>query len=416
MLKLRISELRKKNNMTQQELGDYLSVSYQTVSKWETGVVLPDVTMLPGLSRCFGVSVDALLGLVPLPQDYRPSDSGRKEYWADRVNYLKRTRKTMWNQDYLAFLVREVFRIDHPVTLLDCGCGYGAMGLLLLPLLPEGSKYVGVDFSGEMLCAARELFAAEGVAAEFIHADIFDWDGRKNSGMLQAGASDAVVYNGMQRAPQDMGQYADNMDTQKQCTKGQHIPGQYDMVISQAVLRHVDNGERFLEKMITFTKPGGLVVSMECNREFEADGLYVDGMDYASLCTCPGLKKLWQTELSKQNRDYSIAMKIPHYMRRAGLRDIGCRMNDRVNFLCPEQENYDGRLNAAVYADHWSDEKTEDELEKDISYFVNHGMSRGEAEDYCAQQNGIVRYLKEHRGEAAFTKVGGIMVSYGWKV
>lgn len=42
-------------------------------------------------------------------------------------------------------------------------------------------------------------------------------------------------------------------------------------------------------------------------------------------------------------------------------------------------------------------------------------MNRKEAEDYCRQQKGIVKYLKENKGKAALTKVTGIMISYGWK-
>lgn len=53
----------------------------------------------------------------------------------------------MWNVDYMRFLVRDVWKIDNPVTVLDCGCGYGALGLLLMPLLPSGSRYIGVDFN-----------------------------------------------------------------------------------------------------------------------------------------------------------------------------------------------------------------------------------------------------------------------------
>lgn len=38
MMNFRLVELRKRHNLTQQELGDILCVSYQTISKWENGV------------------------------------------------------------------------------------------------------------------------------------------------------------------------------------------------------------------------------------------------------------------------------------------------------------------------------------------------------------------------------------------
>lgn len=37
-ISLRIADLRKKDRMTQQELADSIGVSFQTISKWETGV------------------------------------------------------------------------------------------------------------------------------------------------------------------------------------------------------------------------------------------------------------------------------------------------------------------------------------------------------------------------------------------
>ena len=138
-------------------------------------------------------------------------------------------------------------------------------------------------------------------------------------------------------------------------------------------------------------------------------------MDYMDLCRHEGLKNLWQTELEKQNRDYSIAMKIPHYMKAAGLKNVSCRMNDRVTFLEPEQPDYRELLDSVIKADHWSDEKTDREIQEDIGYFMNHGMSRKEAEDYCRQMNGIVRYLKQHADSVSLTQTRGIMISYGWK-
>lgn len=56
-----INELRKKNNMTQEELASKLGVSPQAVSKWENDLSCPDIALLPDLSKVFGISVDELL-------------------------------------------------------------------------------------------------------------------------------------------------------------------------------------------------------------------------------------------------------------------------------------------------------------------------------------------------------------------
>ena len=51
----------------------------------------------------------------------------------------------MWNDDYMEFLIEKVWKINNPVDLIDFGCGIGFMGLMLLPLLPKGSTYTGID-------------------------------------------------------------------------------------------------------------------------------------------------------------------------------------------------------------------------------------------------------------------------------
>ena len=84
MMKFRLAELRKKKGVTQQELADVLSVSYQTISRWENGSISPDISVLPVLSQFFNVSVDALLGLKPLYDDYQRSTAGEKEHWGSR--------------------------------------------------------------------------------------------------------------------------------------------------------------------------------------------------------------------------------------------------------------------------------------------------------------------------------------------
>jgi len=57
----KIKEFRTKRNLTQEELAQKLSVTPQAVSRWECGISLPDITMIPLLSRKLFVSVDELL-------------------------------------------------------------------------------------------------------------------------------------------------------------------------------------------------------------------------------------------------------------------------------------------------------------------------------------------------------------------
>lgn len=366
MINFKLADLRKRKGMTQKELGDALSVSPKTISKWETGVVYPDMTMLPIISDFFGISVDMLLGMVPLKEEYKDSEAGNKEYWEKRIAYLEKIEKDMWNKDYLQFLVKHVWRIEKPVTILDCGCGYGALGLVLLPMLPKGSRYVGIDFAESMIQKAKERYAGKVYDTEFITSDILDFD-----------AGDG-----------------------------------FDIVVSQSLLRHVNNGKKFLQKMIGFLRPGGMLISVECNREFEADGLYISGMDYMDLCDNTGLKSMWLHQLKEQERDYSIAMKIPYYLQEAGLENIGCRMNDKVIFIEPKSSNYEQELANIVDSEEWILPGAEEEK---IINLISHGMNRTEAENFCRQQRNIGQYIKNN-DEVTIVKIRGMIITYGSKI
>ena len=57
----KIKSYRKKREITQEQLAEYLNISFQSVSKWECGDAYPDITMLPKIAMFFGVSTDELL-------------------------------------------------------------------------------------------------------------------------------------------------------------------------------------------------------------------------------------------------------------------------------------------------------------------------------------------------------------------
>ena len=56
-----IKTFRESKNLTQKQLGELISVSDKTVSKWETEKGLPDITLLEPLASALGVSVAELI-------------------------------------------------------------------------------------------------------------------------------------------------------------------------------------------------------------------------------------------------------------------------------------------------------------------------------------------------------------------
>ena len=56
----KILELRKKHNLSQEELAEKMNVARQTISKWELGETSPDIKQAKELSKIFNVSLDEL--------------------------------------------------------------------------------------------------------------------------------------------------------------------------------------------------------------------------------------------------------------------------------------------------------------------------------------------------------------------
>ena len=59
----RIQELRRQQNLSQEELGARLGVSRQAVSRWEMDGAVPDVDKLIAMSKLFSVTLNDLLGV-----------------------------------------------------------------------------------------------------------------------------------------------------------------------------------------------------------------------------------------------------------------------------------------------------------------------------------------------------------------
>lgn len=82
----KIRVLRKNKNLTQEQLAEVLSVSSQSVSKWENNLSIPDVALLPVIARYFGITMDELFN-----------------YRLDALNYKERFIRFMADNGVLRF-------------------------------------------------------------------------------------------------------------------------------------------------------------------------------------------------------------------------------------------------------------------------------------------------------------------------
>lgn len=56
-----IAQLRKEQNMTQIELGEKLGVTNKTVSRWENGNYMPDISIMQELCETLNISINELI-------------------------------------------------------------------------------------------------------------------------------------------------------------------------------------------------------------------------------------------------------------------------------------------------------------------------------------------------------------------
>lgn len=87
-----IADKRKELGMTQVSLADKLDVSDKSVSKWERGVCLPDVSKYQELCDTLGISLNELFAGEDLPVENVIKQSERNLIWISRLGEVKNKR------------------------------------------------------------------------------------------------------------------------------------------------------------------------------------------------------------------------------------------------------------------------------------------------------------------------------------
>lgn len=292
-------------------------------------------------------------------------------FWNDKLEFLRAIRTGWCNNDYIEFLVDKVWKIDKAVNIIDYGCGFGYIALLMMPILPNGSTYTGVDISEPLLKEAETIFADSRYSTKFIKKDIKEFEANEI----------------------------------------------YDIAISQAVLRHIPNAENILRKMIQAVVPNGLVICMEGDLELEKAGRYFNGLDYIGLGLTELHRKMYRSELKLGGRDYRFGIKIPILMQELGLHNVGVRMNDSVKFINPNAgiKEYVEQFNAMTATWGWDKQLSEAEKEIKIKALMKKGLNRCEAEKFVDCDSEIAEYLTKNKDYTYIIQTPCTLISYGTK-
>jgi tellurite methyltransferase len=148
--------------MTQEMLADKLGITFQAVSKWETGQSVPETVLLPALARMLNISVDKLLGYSAF--------GGNVSYYED--DYRKEEYFWGVQPSQMCLKVLELLPPVRPLKLLDIGCGEGKDAVFFARC---GFDVSAFDISEAGLEKTKRLAEKARVHVRAFRADLWDF-------------------------------------------------------------------------------------------------------------------------------------------------------------------------------------------------------------------------------------------------
>lgn len=283
--------------------------------------------------------------------------------WNSKLTYLKNTRDLYYNDDYVSFLVNMVWKITKPVHIVDYGCGYGYLGLVLMPLLPEGSKYTGIDSGETLLAEARDLFCLLPFESEFLEGDATE-----------------IELN----------------DT-------------YDIAICHAFLLHMSSPKTILQKMMHSVKRGGKIICFEPHWISNMSSYSLNGENQSEIIRLGTLQQLFESDMQRSGKDGNIGMKIPMFLSELGVKNIQCRVSDKVNFLDSNMHHNDKQ---SLYQS--LKEEGIAGNPGDRQQFIERLMTRGLTyNDALAQYEAELRFFKAFQMHSSLVYAPNMKITFG---
>ena len=167
--------LRKARNMTQEELAEKMSVSRQTVSKWELDAIYPELSKIVDLCALFSCSMDQLVREDMNVLDDAYSDI--REEWVEPMRYIAHTvvstepesdaidRVTAWAKK-LELQEPYIIGWDFPILSQEQINVYNMHGYTAALVLPDQMTPDGID--AKVLQQDRQKYMAITIKEPFV--------------------------------------------------------------------------------------------------------------------------------------------------------------------------------------------------------------------------------------------------------
>ena len=156
----RIRQMRTNKGVTQEELANALNVSNQAVSRWETGITMPDISLLPSIALFFGITIDEI---------FSPSPEENLERLRHRFYYTEDYLTDDEFQSALSFLKEQEGVYDDTAEI------WHLLAQLYLNRIEKDKKIVGKYAKKAMRLSADHSFCVR-FLTDSEHAVASDWD------------------------------------------------------------------------------------------------------------------------------------------------------------------------------------------------------------------------------------------------
>ena len=140
-----LKELRKEMGITQEEFAEKLDVSSRTISRWETGANMPDISLLVNIAEIFNVSIPEIINgerkSEIMEKEVKEVAEAMSNYAAAEKSVILKRVKLISIIGLISLvigLVMEAINYDSMIPIYECmketclGFGVGALATMVL--------------------------------------------------------------------------------------------------------------------------------------------------------------------------------------------------------------------------------------------------------------------------------------------